>query len=508
MNEIARLIAARAQRSPDTPYLLAARAPQGGGKPAVVTFGELAARVAAAGEAFWRADLLPGARVGLRGSDPLAVAVAWLALVASGRVAAPAAPDLRGERFERWQAAVAPAALLEPGGPAGDRLTPLGGAPQQTVEPAGVLLTSSGTTGPPKLVALSTDQLLHTAGNVVAAHGLTRQDRAFNPLPLHHVNAEVVGLLAALVAGSSVVLDDRFHRTGFWLTVDRSGATWLNAVPAILAVLAATDPEHPVPARLRFARSASAPLPPAVRRAFEERTGLPVVETYGMTEAGSQIAAGTLGAAVPGSVGRPVGVELRVVADDGTPAAVDVPGRVQIRGAGVITRYAGGPAAAGQEMLTADGWLETGDVGRVAADGSLFLLGRRDDVINRGGEKIFPAEVEDVLLGTGVLRQAVVVGLPDPVLGRVPVAVVVPRDPCALADDGARQALVATLEAAAEQALERVRRPVRFYVLAAVPGASDAAPGAPGGPGAGGLGKVSRRRVAEALQQPTVPVGS
>jgi acyl-CoA synthetase (AMP-forming)/AMP-acid ligase II len=281
------------------------------------------------------------------------------------------------------------------------------------------------------------------------------------------------------------------------MTVDRSGATWLNAVPAILAVLAATDPEHPVPARLRFARSASAPLPPAVRRAFEERTGLPVVETYGMTEAGSQIAAGTLGAAVPGSVGRPVGVELRVVADDGTPAAVDAPGRVQIRGAGVITRYAGGPAAAGQEMLTADGWLETGDVGRVAADGSLFLLGRRDDVINRGGEKIFPGEVEDVLLGTGVLRQAVVVGLPDPVLGRVPVAVVVPRDPCALADDGARQALVATLEAAAERALERVRRPARFYVLAAVPGSS-----------AGGLGKVSRRRVAEALQQPTVPVGS
>jgi acyl-CoA synthetase (AMP-forming)/AMP-acid ligase II len=378
-------------------------------------------------------------------------------------VVCPVAPDLPADRLERWRGEVGPEAVLDaarvPGGAAAPE-----GPEGEPVAGGGLLLTSSGTTGRPKLVALREDQLLHTASNVVAAHRLTADDRGFNPLPLHHINAEVVGLLATLVSGGTLVLDDRFHRTGFWPLLVERDVTWLNAVPAVLAILGREDPPAALPPRLRFVRSASAPLPAPVREAFTARTGLPVVQTYGMTEAGSQITADDLDGSHPGSVGRPVGLELRI----------SEAGGVQVRGPGVVTSYAG---EAGADSFTADGWLDTGDLGRLV-DGVLHLSGRVDDVINRGGEKVFPHEVEDVLLADPDVRGAAVVARADDVLGSVPVAAVVV--------DGDPDAVLARLRSACEAALDRTRRPVDYVVLPDLPG--------------GVNGKVSRSAVRRLLE--------
>src|SRR3954454_10565031 len=385
----------------------------------------------------WSQAVTPGLRVGLLASDPVDLAALLVCLVAAGAVVVPLDPSApepaRRELLRRAGADL----VLAAGVTAGEGLLPvapalappagLPGATGRSGRPGGVLLFSSGSTGPRKAVLLEEAQLLHVARAVAAVHRLTPADRGLNPLPLFHVNAEVVAVLGSLVSGGVLVLDDRFHRTGFADLVRDPGVTWITAVPAILSIRAAEPGHEPLPPAVRFVRSASAPLPvPALER-FERRWAVGVLETYGMTEAASQITANPVdGPRKPGSVGLPAGVELRVAAD----------GDVWIRGPGVVTAYADGT---GTDRFDADGWLDTGDVGRLDEDGYLYLSGRGGDAINRGGEKIFPREIEEVLRRHAGVRDAVVVPRPDPVLGEVPVAVVVPhakeQDDDALAGD-------------------------------------------------------------------------
>ncbi len=406
--------------------------------------GELAAR-----------GVAPGARVLLSIADPLAFAVAHLAVVAAGRCSAPVDPGAPPAEAARARALVAPALVLtdradrgaaERGAaadpapktaaetaatpdadvvlvtPDGLPAAPVGGSTAPDAGPGSVLLLTSGSTGTPKAVALSEAQCLHVARAVAAHHRLTRADRGLCPLPLFHVNAQVVGLLATLVAGGELVLDRRFRRTGFWELLAERDVTWVNAAPAIITILARAAEEPVVPAGLRFVRSASAALPPAVRDLFVARTGLPVVESYGMTEAASQITATALAAPHrPGSVGRPVGAEVRVVDEAGRACPPGGVGRVRIRGAGVIRGYVDGVAA---DRFDTAGWLDTADLGALDADGYLYLHGRADDVVNRGGELVHPIEVEEVLLADPAVIEAVVAARPHDVLGAVPVALV------------------------------------------------------------------------------------
>jgi acyl-CoA synthetase (AMP-forming)/AMP-acid ligase II len=345
----------------------------------------------------------------------------------------------------------------------------------------GIVLSSSGTTGPPKVMRLRQDQLAHTAHCVVAHHRLTARDRGFNPLPLFHINAEVVGLLSALVAGAALVLDDRFHRTDFWDVVGARRVTWINAVPAIISRLADVRAGETVPSAIRFVRSASAPLPVAVADRFEAATGLPIVETYGMTEAASQITAHPL--AVPrraGSVGVPVGLELRVVGRDeqAGPPRECLPGEVgqiEIRGASVIGAYEGGSH---QDRFGPGGWLRTGDLGRRDPDGYLYLVARTDDVINRGGEKVYPREVEEIISADPAVTAVAVVGRPDPELGQVPVAFVVLGDVEGPADAKAAALAAERINGELARGLVRSRRPVELCVAASLP--------------AGATGKVRR----------------
>jgi len=427
------------------------------------------------------AAVAPGRRLGLLARDPVDLAALFVGVIAAGGVAVPLDPrtpaaasaDLLARAgAEAVVTTVADAPDLGlPAVPLDADLRPTegtgarpGGGPG-----GGVLLFSSGSTGPRKAVLLREAQLLHVARAVAGHHALTPDDRGYNPLPLFHVNAEVVAVLGSLVSGGTLVLDDRFHRRGFADLVRDRRITWVNAVPAILSILAADRPARPLPASVRFVRSASAPLPVSVLERFEAGYGVQVLETYGMTEAASQITANPLdGGRRVGSVGVPVGVDLRVVG-----------GRVQIRGDGVIRAYADG---AGAERFGADGWLDTGDLGRLDADGYLHLVGRDGDAINRGGEKVFPHAVEEVLRRHPGVRDAVVVGRADRVLGQVPVAHVVPEPPQDADRPERAGRLAAELRELAARGLERSHVPVAVLVRAGLP--------------AGPTGKVSRAAVA------------
>jgi oxalate---CoA ligase len=460
-----------------------------------MTYSELLRSASAWARLLTEAGIKPGARVAVRLPDPVGYAAALLGVVAAGRVAVPLDPAAPAPELARVLDVAHPVAVISettaglPPVPAvlrppgwdqasGPLAKSPAGSPTGAQASGGIFLCTSGTTGTPKGIELPDEQLAHVAATVAAHHRLTQDDRGYCTLPLFHVNAEVVGLLATLCAGACLVLDRAFSRRRFWPVVEERRITWINAVPAIIAVLSMEQDEIQPPERVRFVRSASAPLPPPVLIRFEQLTGLPVIETYGMTEAASMITANPLdGPRKPGSVGQAAGTEVRVVRyteHKMTTCADYVIGQVQIRGAGVITKYATGgrPGAIDQ-----DGWLDTGDLGHLDEEGYLYLAGRTDDVINRGGEKIYPREIEEVLLSQPGVLSAVVVGAEDEVLGQRPVAYIVPKE----AEPGTR--LEDALLAACADALPRPKRPSAIVVVDELP--------------LGPTGKVARRRLRE-----------
>lgn len=330
-----------------------------------------------------------------------------------------------------------------------------------------VRLTTSGTTGEPKGVILTASQIAWTADHIRSSHRLTSADRGLTPLPFFHVNAPVVSLCASLMAGATVVIAPRFSRQRFWEWVEREEITWASIVPTIVALLLQTEKPAFLPGKLRFVRTASAPLPAAHLLAFESRFGVPVVETYGLSEAGSQVAANPVppGKRKPGSVGVPVGVEMRVCvprldADDHslTPVAVGHEGEICVKGPGVIAGYEGG---AGAESFVG-GWFRTGDVGHQDSEGYIYITGRLRDVINRGGEKIAPREIEEVLLQHPELTDAAVVGEPDPLYGQHVAAYVVPAN-------ANTRGLVERLRAYAAERLTAYKVPEVFYAVETLP---------------------------------------
>jgi acyl-CoA synthetase (AMP-forming)/AMP-acid ligase II len=438
------------------------------------------------------AGLGRGARIAVRLSEPLEYATALVAIVAAGRVAVPLDPGAPATDVARVLGVARPAANLVArvagddaanGAERADRsraaTRPFGitefdfdldgfSAPDHGGG-GGIFLCTSGTTGTPKGILLREEQLAHVASSVVECHQFTRADRGYCSLPLFHVNAEVVGVLAALRAGAYLAVDRKFSRRGFWDMIREHRITWINAVPAIISILA-MDPPAARPAGLRFVRSASAPLPLAALDRFESALGVPVVETYGMTEAASMITANPIsGPRKPGSAGRPAGSQVRIVFPGETAAPGEI-GRVQIRGAGVITSYDSGGRTG---VIDSDGWLDTSDLGYLDADGYLFLIGRSDDVINRGGEKIYPREIEEILLATPGVRSAVVIGADDEVLGERPVAYIVP-DRDFMADE-----IEAALAATCAARLPRHKQPSAYNLVEEMP--------------LGPTGKISRR---------------
>jgi acyl-CoA synthetase (AMP-forming)/AMP-acid ligase II len=297
--------------------------------------------------------------------------------------------------------------------------------PRARPEDIALVLHTSGTTARPKLVPLTHANLGASAANVAASLQLTEVDRCLNVMPLFHVHGLVAGLLASLSAGASVVAAPRFHAPSFVAWLRDLRPTWYTAVPTIHhGVLTCVDGRQAH--SLRFVRSSSAPLRPQLATDLEAALGVPVIDAYGMTEAAHQIASNPLppGERRPGSVGPAAGPEYAVLDEEGRVLPAGAIGEVAIRGPNVFAGYERNPEA--NDSAFADGWFRTGDEGFVDG-GYLFLRGRLKEIINRGGEKIAPGEVENALLAHADVAEAVAFSVPDVRLGEEVGAAVVLR---------------------------------------------------------------------------------
>lgn len=282
-----------------------------------------------------------------------------------------------------------------------------------------VLVMTSGTSGGVKACQLSQASLCWTSAQTAAAFGFDEHSRYLTPLPLFHVNAQVVGLLAAIQAGGAVIIGNRLPAAKLWAAAERCQATAMSSVPAIVYDL--LEHEGAPPTSLRFVVCSSAPLPSAVRERFETRFDLPLLVSYGLSEAGCFVSYGEP-TAPAGAVGRPQGCEVRIVE-----------GEVVVRGHGLFAGYDGDEAAS--RIALRDGWLHTGDCGHVDDTGFLHIDGRLKDMINRGGEKIAPDAIEAALRAHPALAEVAVFGVPDERLGEEVAAAIVCRPDMAVDDD-------------------------------------------------------------------------
>jgi oxalate---CoA ligase len=295
-------------------------------------------------------------------------------------------------------------------------------------------------------------------------------------MPLFHIHGLMASTMATFATGGTVVVPEGgFDPMTFWQAAEAYGATWYSAVPTIHQMLLLRQRgARPAGARsLRFIRSSSSALAPEVMRELESRFGVPVIEAYGMTEASHQMASNPLppGERKPGTVGVKTGIEIGVMDEAGSVLRAGERGEVVIRGASVIDGYANNPEANAQSFTA--GWFRTGDQGVIDSDGYLSLIGRLKEMINRGGEKIAPREIDEVLLQHPAVAEAVAFGLPHPSWGEEVAAAVVLQ----------AEASEKELTAFARQRLADYKVPRKLFIVDRIPRTA--------------TGKIQRRAVAE-----------
>jgi oxalate---CoA ligase len=317
------------------------------------------------------------------------------------------------------------------------------------IDDVALVLQTSGTTSRPKTVPITHRNIFHSANNIAEAYALSPADRCLNMMPLFHIHGLLAALAASLRSGGSVVCAPGFlpDQVLAWLT--DLGATWYTAVPTMHQSILEQVRQHPEIARqakLRFIRSCSSALAPQVAQELETAFGVAVLEAYGMTEATHQIASNPLPPRPHkfGSVGRATGTTRVAILDEhgkGLPA--NTVGEICIRGDNVMGGYENNPAANAANFT--DGWLRTGDRGSLDEEGYLFIQGRLKELINRGGEKISPREIDEVLLRHPAVKQAVAFAVPHPSLGEDVGAAIVLRDAQAASAQELRQFAAASL---------------------------------------------------------------
>lgn len=294
-----------------------------------------------------------------------------------------------------------------------------------------MLMYTSGTTGRPKGVLHSQSSLLAGGWTATIAHALTPEDRALCVLPMYHINGLGVTVIGPLVSGGSSVVCPRFSVNRFWQHCAEHETTWFSVVPTIISHLVhgEHEPDAATKARLRFARSASSALAPEVQTAFEKRFGIPIVETMGLTETAPQILSNPLppGTRKIGSPGHAWGNEVAILSPALTPVGPDTEGEIAVRGPNVMRGYFHNPDATAAAM-TPDGWFRTGDLGRMDADGYVFVTGRLKELIIKGGENIAPREVDEALYAHPDVVEAAAFARPCPVYGERVEAAVKLRD--------------------------------------------------------------------------------
>ncbi len=294
-----------------------------------------------------------------------------------------------------------------------------------------LVLHTSGTTSRPKLVPLTHSNICSSAANVQRALQLGRHDRCLNIMPLFHIHGLVAAVLASLTAGASIVCTPGFYAPEFLEWLSEFCPTWYTAVPTMhQAIVGRAEANRDVIARssLRFIRSCSSAMPPLLMAQLESVFGAPLIEAYGMTEAAHQMSSNPLPPVErkPGSVGVAAGPEVSVMDKIGNLLPAGERGEIVIRGANVTCGYENNPAA--NEAAFTNGWFRTGDEGYLDEESYLFVRGRIKEIINRGGEKISPREVDEVLLQHPAVAQAVAFSVPDDRLGEDVAAAVVLHD--------------------------------------------------------------------------------
>ncbi len=478
--------------------------PEGG--PAV-TYSSLRNQVELLAATLQTLGLGRGDRVAMALPNGIEVITAFLAITAAAATAAPLNPAYTAEEFRFYLEDIeAKALIVPPGGgeqargaaPAGTLLieTLLSPNGQVRFEVAGasplpykqtdpqsddvaLFLHTSGTTSRPKGVPLSHANLLASAANVTATYALTPGDVSLCVMPLFHVHGLVASTLATLRSGGTVVVPSRFSASAFWPAVKAHRVTWYTAVPTIHQVLLTRADEDRAPAPgtsgLRFIRSCSSALAPATMASLEARFGCPVLEAYGMTEAAHQMASNPLppDPRRPGSVGRGTGVQIAIMDEAGTLLSVGSQGEVVIQGPNVTRGYHNNPAA--NAAAFTNGWFRTGDQGILDAADYLTLVGRLKELINRGGEKISPREIDDALLTHPAVAEAVCFGIPDAKYGEEVAAAVVLRGEASEAD----------LAAYCRERLAAFKVPKTIYLVTQIPRTA--------------TGKIQRRAVAAAF---------
>ncbi|MGE5486499.1 MAG: AMP-binding protein [bacterium] len=421
-----------------------------------LTYGELGVLIQSASQKLLGAGIRRGDRVALVASNGPEMASAFLSITAAGSCA-PLNPAYTAEEFAFFLGDLRPAALVLQEGIAGaaaeaalklaikviclraDRESPAGAftlaAGEEPIsrqrEPdtsEALVLHTSGTTSRPKLVPLSHANLLASARHIRESLQLTPADRCLNVMPLFHVHGLVAALLASLDAGASVACCPGFAVPAFFGWLEELRPTWYTAVPTMHQAVLEAAPQHAdviAKTPLRFIRSCSAALAPSLMAALESAFNAPVIEAYGMTEAAHQMASNPLPprARKPGSVGIAAGPEVAVMDDVGTLLPAGSTGEVVTRGPNVFAGYEAN-AEANARAFT-NGWFRTGDQGYLDGDGYLFLTGRLKELINRGGEKFAPREIDEVLLSHPAVAQAVAFAVPHSRLGEAVAAAVV-----------------------------------------------------------------------------------
>uniref|UniRef100_A0A7S2RLY8 Peroxisomal-coenzyme A synthetase n=1 Tax=Mucochytrium quahogii TaxID=96639 RepID=A0A7S2RLY8_9STRA len=349
-------------------------------------------------------------------------------------------------------------------------------------------LHTSGTTSRPKLVPLSHHNLCTSMGNIRNTYQLDHTDRSYVVMPLFHVHGLVGALFSTLSSGGTVILPKagKFSATVFWNDIVSCRATWYTAVPTIHQILLARadqDKESINSAQLRFIRSCSSPLAAPVLGRLEATFHAPVLEAYAMTEASHQMTSNPLpsmGPHKPGSVGRPMNVQLAILDDkDNVVSTPKVVGNVCIRGENVTKGYQNRPEANISDFSS--GWFHTGDQGYLDVEGYLYLTGRTKEIINRGGEKIAPVEIDNVLLTHPDIQQAVAFAGPSEKYGQ--------EVCCAVVFVQSKNLTAKQIQEHCASKLAKEKVPSRIFITDSIPKTA--------------TGKVQRRFVAAKFLQPS-----
>jgi len=428
-----------------------------------LSYSALRQQIDETGAALRDIGIRPADRIGIVLPNGAEMATAFLA-VACAATSAPLNPSYRAEEFEFYLSDLRARALVLRAGDPSPALDiarklaipvltlhphPEQGAGRFTLDCTGIslgapatgeasgaddaalVLHTSGTTSRPKIVPLSHRNVCASARNIQRSCALTAADRGLNIMPLFHIHGLIAAVLAPLSAGGSVYCTPGFNALKFFGWLEAAQPTWYSAVPTMhQAILtrarsnAAIIAAHP----LRFIRSSSSALPVQVISELESVFGAPVIEAYGMTEAAHQMASNPLPPAVrkPGTVGPAAGPDIAIMSEEGTLLAAGATGEIVIRGENVTAGYESNPKANAEAFV--NGWFRTGDQGTMDADGYVAITGRLKEIINRGGEKISPREIDEVLMAHPAVLQVVTFAIPHAKLGEEVGAVVVLRE--------------------------------------------------------------------------------